>query len=98
MYADIAQERKGRTFAQVKVTYIKKLPIKIHCDVASAIEQSSISALVNKILTITEDADYLQNPAKQTQVKDYEKQIDQLVYQLYDLTDKEIKIVEGGTK
>jgi hypothetical protein len=98
MYADIAQERKGRTFAQVKVTYIKKLPIKIPCDVASAIEQSSISALVNKILAITKDADYLKNPAKQAQVKEYENQIDQLVYQLYDLTDKEIKIVEGGTK
>lgn len=27
-----------------------------------------------------------------------EKQIDQLVYQLYDLTEEEIKIVEGNAK
>jgi hypothetical protein len=43
-------------------------------------------------------ADYLQNPAKQAteQVKQYEKQIDQIVYKLYGLTDEEIAIVEGS--
>ena len=49
-------------------------------------------------MSITKDADYLQNPAKQVQVKEYEKQIDQLVYELYGLTEEEIKIVEGETK
>jgi len=29
-------------------------------------------------------------------VKEYERQIDQMVYKLYDLTEEEIKIVEGG--
>ena len=42
--------------------------------------------------------DYLQNPAKQTQVREYEKQIDQLVYKLYDLTSEEIKVVEVKAK
>jgi hypothetical protein len=28
-------------------------------------------------------------------VKEYERQIDQMVYKLYGLTDEEIKIVEG---
>ena len=42
--------------------------------------------------------DYLQNPAKQAQVKEYEKQIDRMVYELYGLTNEEIKIVEGETK
>jgi len=32
---------------------------------------------------------------KQTKVKEYERQIDQMVYQLYDLTEEEIEIVEG---
>ena len=32
---------------------------------------------------------------KQAKVKEYERQIDQLVYQLYGLTEKEIIIVEG---
>lgn len=29
-------------------------------------------------------------------VREYEKQIDQLVYKLYDLAEEEIKIVEGN--
>jgi len=48
-----------------------------------------------KILAITKDNDYLQNPAKRAQVKEYEKQIDQMVYELYGLTEEEIRIVEG---
>jgi len=32
------------------------------------------------------------------QVKEYEKQIDQMVYQLYGLTEEDIKIVEDSTK
>jgi len=34
----------------------------------------------------------------QREIKETDKQIDQLVYRLYRLTDKEIEIVEGGTK
>jgi len=33
---------------------------------------------------------------KQAKVRDYEKQIDQLVYKLYALTPEEIKIVENN--
>ena len=49
-----------------------------------------------KFEELWKDSDYLQNLAKQAQVHDYEKQIDQLVYQLYGLTEEEIKIVEKG--
>jgi hypothetical protein len=94
LYTDIAQEREGRAFAQVKTTYIKKLPIKI----VGTTEQKSLISLVDNILAITKDVDYLQNPSKQAQVKQYERQIDQMVYELYGLTDEEIKIVEGETK
>jgi len=51
--------------------------------------------MVDKILSITKDYDYLNNFIKQTKVKEYERQIDQIVYKLYGLTDEEIKIVEG---
>ncbi len=53
-----------------------------------------IETLVDEILTITKDKGYLQNPEKQVKVKEYERQIDQLVYQLYSLTPEEIEIVE----
>jgi len=43
------------------------------------------------------DEDYLSNPAKQAKVKEYEHQIDQIVYELYELTEEEIAVVEGST-
>lgn len=51
--------------------------------------------LVNKILLITKDEDYLTNSEKQSKVKKYDTKIDQLVYQLYNLTPDEIKIIEN---
>ncbi len=50
--------------------------------------------LVDKILAITKDDVYLENPEKQSKVKELEKQIDQLVYRLYGLTNEEITIIE----
>lgn len=78
----IAEE--GKVFAQVKLTFLRKIPIKK----ATLSEQKSIIKLVDKILTLKEndsesDTSYL------------EKQIDELVYKLYDLTEEEIKIIEG---
>ena len=58
-------------------------------------EQKPFIAIVDNILGITKDDGYLESPAKQAKVKEYEHQIDQLVYKLYSLTPKEIKIVEG---
>ena len=40
----------------------------------------------------------MQSPKMEAQVKKYEKQIDQMVYQLYGLTEEEIRIVEGEGK
>ncbi len=73
--------------------YVTQLPI--HRCATKEEEQKPIIALVDKILAITKDDDYLQNPAKQAKVKEYEGQIDQMVYKLYDLTPEEIAIVEG---
>lgn len=43
-------------------------------------------------------ADYLENSTKKAEVKEYEKQIDQMVYKLYGLTNEEIDIIEGNKK
>jgi len=61
-------------------------------------EQKLFVEFVNKILAITKGEDYLQNSANQTKVREYEKQIDQMVCELYGLTKEEIKIVEGHGK
>ena len=49
----------------------------------------------NHILAITKDVDYLDNPAKQAQVREYEKHIDLMVYALFGPTEEEIRIVEA---
>ncbi|WP_154857475.1 class I SAM-dependent DNA methyltransferase [Cyclobacterium xiamenense] len=64
---------------------IELLPIKL----PSENEEHKIEILVDKILAIKK-----QNPSSDT--TDLENQIDQLVYQLYELTDEEIKIIEGN--
>ena len=66
---------------------IELLPIKI----ASQVQEKEIEILVNQILAIKK-----QNPLAHT--TDLENQIDQLVYQLYNLTEEEISIIENSTK
>ncbi|MCH6198399.1 DUF559 domain-containing protein [Aquiflexum sp. LQ15W] len=60
--------------------YLAQIPI---------IKTDSLESLVTEIIELKK-----QNPNADT--TDFENQIDQLVYQLYDLTEEEIRIVEGG--
>ena len=59
------------------------------------VEQKGVISLVDKILSIAKSSDHFEDLEKQVKVEEYESQIDQLVYQLYELTPEEIKIVEG---
>jgi len=82
IYQNITQE-KDRAFAEVKPINIRKLPVK-------NISQE------NQIL-FTQQVDKMKvfkKAGKDT--TELEREIDQLVYQLYDLTEEEIRIVEGG--
>ena len=90
---------QGKTSHTYPVS-VKNLPIiELSPD-----EQKPFIDIVDKILAITGTDDYQQCPTKQAQVCAYEKDIDKLVYQLYDLTPEEIEIVKannpthGGTK
>ena len=77
--------------------FIEQLPISLITQHNELIVKE-LENLVDQILSLTQFEDYLENPQKQAKVKDYERQIDQLVYKLYGLTDEEIKIVEGAIK
>ena len=57
--------------------------------------QQPFIILVDQILNITKAEDYLENTEKQAKVKDLEKKIDKLVYELYGLIEEEIRLVEG---
>jgi hypothetical protein len=90
-YSKILFITNQQGFPQILMTDLEQLPIKQ----ISTIDQKPFIEIVDKILAITKTNDYLENPDKQTKVKEYEKQIDQMVYNLYGLTEDEIKIVEG---
>ena len=86
-----AAERQGG-FVEFKPMYISPLAIP---------EQPAnerISGLVDQILAITKDEDYLFNAAKHSKVKELERQIDGMVYELYGLTGEEIAVVEGDSE
>ena len=71
---------------------VAEFPIKL----IETNKQQKFIGLVDRILVIAKDDDYLQNSQKQVKVKETEQEIDQMVYQLYDLTEEEIKIVESS--
>ena len=70
-------------FRQTTLNELRKLPIPK----ASKVDQNKIAELVKKILEIKKED-------QAVKTLELEKQIDQLVYQLYDLTEEEIKIIE----
>ncbi|MDQ2719858.1 MAG: class I SAM-dependent DNA methyltransferase [Bacteroidota bacterium] len=64
---------------------VKKIPV------ANTTDKITFTTIVNKILAI-------KNENSKADTSDLEKQINQLVYQLYGLTPEEIQIVESSTK
>ena len=73
----------GKVFAQVKLTIVRSLPIKI----ANKEQQKQIINLVDQILSLKKN-----NSFADTSI--LEKEIDRLVYQLYGLTEDKIKYIE----
>ncbi len=78
--------------------YDEEYVARIPCPDFYKVNQQPFISLVDEILSITKDEDYLNNPEKQAKVKEYEHEIDNLVYKLYDLTPAEIEIIEGNIK
>jgi hypothetical protein len=81
LYHDLVNE-DNRIFPEVKPIQLLKLPIYK----ATEEEQDKISFLVNQIIELKQ---------KGEDTTSLESEIDQLVYQLYGLSEEEIKIVEG---
>jgi len=73
--------------------YMERLPISPLTTQNQPIANQIVS-LVDQILSITQTEDYEHNKAKQDKVIELEKEIDKLVYKLYELTEEEIEIIE----
>ena len=83
-------KRKGN-YLELYQRPLSEIPIK---EISPNLQQAFVE-YVDKILAITKDEDYPNNADKQARVKELERQIDQLVYELYGLTEEEIAVVEG---
>ena len=77
-------------YYRYQASFINNLPIKKTNEEI----QNKFVSVVDKILAITQTDDYLENQEKQDAVKEYEKQIDIMVYKLYDLTYEEILTID----
>ena len=75
LYRKIVNEATGRAFPQVKITHLRKLPIKI----ADELKQSTVSKLVKSILEMKEQD-------QQADTLELEEKIDSLVMDLYNLS------------
>jgi len=87
---------KGEALAEVKKQHIEQLPIPN----ANKTQQSEIIKYVEQLLQLNKDLQTQKLPEKIEQLKNRivyaEDKINQLVYQLYELTEDEIKIIESN--
>ncbi|MBN1485306.1 MAG: N-6 DNA methylase [Chloroflexia bacterium] len=103
LYRTMAQE-EGRDFAQVKVFRMKKLPIPAvdSSNSISLARHDRMVSLVETMLSLNEQLAAARvahdKRVLQRQIDATDKQIDQLVYELYDLTEGEIEIVEEASR
>ncbi len=83
-------------FPQVRIEFLKKLPIKM----VSISEQQPIIKLVDKMLSLNKrlneigDKQTAERKKIEKEIKKTDKEIDDLVYELYGITDEERKVIE----
>jgi len=80
-----------KLFPYIRKSQLDFIPIKNTHDT----EKLEIVNIVDKVLNIIKDNDYIINLQKQEMVKTFVKQIDQIVYEVYGLIPEEIEIVEN---
>ncbi len=93
---------KGEALAQVKKYHVEQLPVR-EIDFKNTQDKTTydnLVALVEKMLTLHQQLATAKTPQDSTllqrQIAASDKQIDQLVYALYGLSDEEIALVEGA--
>jgi len=91
----------GKVFAEIKVIYVERLPIK-SIDFSNPKEKgkhNQIVKLVDNLLKLNEQLQTTKLDSQRQQIhraiNHAEKKIDELVYGLYGLSEKEIGIIEA---
>ncbi len=86
-YYKKTNSRGGKNFPQIRIASIKSLPIKL----ANEKQQNRIEKLVDEIL-------FIMKKNNKANILTKTVEIDKLIYKLYNLTDKEIEIIENEVK
>jgi len=103
VYQGIVRE-KGRVFAQVKLGKIKQLPIRTinFKDETDKSRHDKMVKLVERMLELNKLLPEQKTPGArekmERQIAATDREIDELVYELYGLTAEEIAVVEGANK
>ncbi len=92
-YYEIIKTRLGNEGGRFYIYDIFYLPIPLITDANRNIEDEIVTK-VKEILFFTGSEDYENNKEKQEKVKNLEREINELVYKLYDLTQDQIKIIQ----
>ena len=93
-------EKRGRL--ELRTIFMEKIPIHTVDlnDPQDKVRHDHMVSLVDSMLTLHKQLHQTNNPQEKTflqhQIDATDRQIDQLVYELYGLTEDEIKIVEGA--
>ncbi len=94
-YYSIIVPEKGRTFAEVKIINIKKIPIIINPD-----QEKIIVKYVDKNIELTKKLYNTNNPHDkkllETQIKTTDDNINNLIYKIYNLNNSEINIIKNS--
>jgi len=104
IYPYISNKMVTSSFPRLSVGDIKNLPIRIidFSDLSDRERHDRMVQLVQRMLDLKQSLAAAQTPnektARQRQITTTDQQIDKLVYELYNLTDDEIAIVENSTK
>ena len=98
----LTSSTKRGGYYEYKPMYVGQLPIRTidFSDPADVARHDRMVELVERMLALHKDVQAAKTPNRQTmlqrQIEATDRQIDGLVYDLYDLTDEEIAIVEGA--
>ncbi len=82
----------GGGFFSINAPHILRLPFKK----VSSDEHGDFNKIVDEILSLTREGANSRDATVKTKVREYENQIDQLVYNLYGLTPEEIEVVKNS--
>jgi len=103
LYPYVSNKMVARSFPRLSVGDIRKLPI-CNIDFSNPVDKSrhdGIVSFVDQTLDLHKRQRTAKTPQEQTslsrQIAATDAEIDRLVYELYGLTDEEIKIVEGAS-